>query len=256
MKNYIKSAIRPLSDEDTATKIAIAQSPTLRKDTLWTLAKDDSWDVRYSLLSNKDLPADILAYLANDNMSPIRCRVAGHPNTSSDTLSLLIYDGSIDVRMNVAQNPNTPTEILYKLAEDSSTAVRAALVQNSRLPRNFREAIANHVGYYMYICVYFDVPAEAELRWDETDDMADSIRKRLVNSGYSIADCWVDDDLDQEDAPEGIVWYRACVHCRGIYTDDEAKQVTDVIKDQITYFDETFSPDEESFYSPEYGNFD
>lgn len=251
MKKYIKSAVKSLSEDDIYTKYEVAQRST-RKEDLWLLAKDSNWDIRHTLTYNENLPADILTYLANDSMPSIRCRVAAHPNTPSDTLSLLIYDGSSDVRRNVAQNPNTPIEILYKLAEDSNRSVRAALVQNSSLPMDFRKATASDVDYCMYFCVYFDVRDEDELSWDEPNELADSIQKRLESGGYIVIDYWVDDDVDQEDAPDGILWYRAVVRCREIYTDDEAEKVISIIKDQIVYFDENFFPND-YYYDPECG---
>ena len=93
MKRYIKSAIVPISDEDS----------NIRKE----IAKSTSGD---------DLTVD---QLSSDKDRKVREQLAKNPNTPIDTLRKLSTDKSYKVRTAVAKNPNTPSELLAEMSENA-----------------------------------------------------------------------------------------------------------------------------------------
>jgi len=74
-------------------------------DILGDLAKDEDWEVRWTVAERPNTPVDVLRELAKN------------PNTSVDVLRALAKDEDWEVRWQVAENPKVSSKILVMLFE-------------------------------------------------------------------------------------------------------------------------------------------
>ena len=139
---------------------AAAGNPHIPKETLFSLAHDDSELVRGGVGLNPSSPLELLLQIAEDSASWPRTCVAGNPALPGEVITKLLSDDdptirtelaknprvpveilelmsdAVFVREGVAKNPSTPVRILLKLAASDDKQVRASVAQNPNLPRN------------------------------------------------------------------------------------------------------------------------
>ena len=139
---------------------AAAGNPHIPKETLFSLAHDDSELVRGGVGLNPSSPLELLMQIAEDSASWPRTCVAGNPALPGEVITKLLSDDdptirtelaknprvpveilelmsdAVFVREGVAKNPSTPVRILLKLAASDDKQVRASVAQNPNLPRN------------------------------------------------------------------------------------------------------------------------
>ena len=103
-------------DDDASLRAAVARIPRLDEDTMWSLARDDSVVVRWSLVGNDELPYEILVMLSQDQSSECRATVAESLRTPPVLLQTMIYDTDAHVLAIAAHNTNMEPRTLHTLA--------------------------------------------------------------------------------------------------------------------------------------------
>lgn len=141
MKRYIKSAIKPFSEEDLDTKRSIVRN-TGRTEELAKLSDTDDYFIQLELAQNPNTPVDILDKFTNFRYSShVRAAVASNPNTTRDVLYKLMRIGDPIVYRAIAENPITPLDLLDEIAHKRSigysdfSQAQAAVARRSDVTR-------------------------------------------------------------------------------------------------------------------------
>ena len=146
MKRYIKSAIKPVSEESTETQRHIAESSRSSSREL-----DDIVD---ALLLND--------YALNSNDADTLWYISANPNVSPQTLAKLARCKTPFIQISVAENPNTPEEALRSLATSTESKVLYALLTNPSTPDDIVSKLS-HIPAAMALCnrkLEFDISFE------------------------------------------------------------------------------------------------
>ena len=121
MKRYIKSAIKPFSEEDSDTRRSIVHN-TSRAEELAKLSDTNDHFIQLEIAKNPNTPVDILDKFTNFRYSPhVRAAIASNPSTTRDILYKLMIPGDPIVYRAIAENPITPLDLLDEIAHKRST---------------------------------------------------------------------------------------------------------------------------------------
>ena len=183
MKIYIKSAVIDPSEESDDVRYTIVRNKNTRPETLRELAKDESLSIRFGVARHKNTSQDVLDELAYDTSENIQEAVAANQNTSAETLRHLYFENrdnpSTRIAAYVIKNPNVPTDLLSD-AVWNAPHLRAAVAVNDVTPLDLLEVLATSSDYMVRYWVPSNPNVSVELLEQLSHDRESQVRENAL----------------------------------------------------------------------------
>ena len=117
-------------------RVIAAAQPNCPATLLETIAQDDDWRVRLSVVQNRNTTNSALEHLLSIDDDQVRLRLLQHANVPLRLVVEAARHPHVEVRIAAAHHPNAPVAALQALAADGAHQVRETVARHPHMPRD------------------------------------------------------------------------------------------------------------------------